>query len=384
MGGKEYFKDLDALRFLAFFVVFISHCFGFLGYVNDSKTFVLLKGHLFQHGDLGVNFFFVLSGFLITYLLLNEKDSFATIGLKNFYTRRILRIFPVYFLTIFVGFFVIPNLALDEFNLPFKYKVSIDELLYYSIFLANFEIVKNGLSSIITSVLWSVSIEEQFYLLWPFCILVFNKKRLIWLAIILLIISFIARSLYPNSILFQKYASLSVMSDLIVGCMAAILVNTNKSFVKTLQNLSSRKILIIYILGLILIPSRGFSHYFGQTIYEIYNPFERVLFSLLFIFVILEQTYAQHSLFKLRKFKLISTLGKYSYGFYCYHMIAVLMVIVSSKSFHVFDNNQNLYHFLAKMLLSLLFTLILGLLSYNLYEKHFIALKSKYQPKATK
>ena len=117
---KVYFNNLDALRFLAFLSVFVSHVALFLGYESNNHSFNFIKKVFLVHGDLGVNFFFVLSGFLITFLLLTEKDNSKNISLPHFYLRRILRIWPLYFLTLFLGFFVIYPIALKSgINFPF-------------------------------------------------------------------------------------------------------------------------------------------------------------------------------------------------------------------------------------------------------------------------
>ena len=69
-----FFPNLDGLRFVAFFVVFINHAFGCLDYTNTNRVFLFIRDRYLTSGDLGVNLFFVLSGFLITYLLLKEKE----------------------------------------------------------------------------------------------------------------------------------------------------------------------------------------------------------------------------------------------------------------------------------------------------------------------
>ncbi|WP_369075954.1 acyltransferase family protein, partial [Escherichia coli] len=74
--------------------------------------FESIKNILFIHGDLGVNFFFVLSGFLITFLLFSEKEKYSHISITHFYLRRIFRIWPLYFLTLILGFFFIYPLAI--------------------------------------------------------------------------------------------------------------------------------------------------------------------------------------------------------------------------------------------------------------------------------
>src|ERR1700733_3711907 len=93
---KTFFPNLDGLRFFAFLSVFSAHCIGFMGFSSSSKIYVAAV-HFLSHGDLGVNFFFVLSGFLITYLLLQELKSENRINIPFFYVRRILRIWPLYF-----------------------------------------------------------------------------------------------------------------------------------------------------------------------------------------------------------------------------------------------------------------------------------------------
>jgi peptidoglycan/LPS O-acetylase OafA/YrhL len=104
--AKIFFPNLDGLRFVSFFVVFLYHSLlSILSYLKDSspRVYTVLE-FLFRHGNLGVNFFFVLSGFLITYLLIKEKEFNGRIHVPNFYVRRILRIWPLYYLCVVVGF----------------------------------------------------------------------------------------------------------------------------------------------------------------------------------------------------------------------------------------------------------------------------------------
>src|SRR5687768_1669565 len=101
-----FFKGINGLRFFAAFAVIITHIellkghFGYIHYWNEPM--------IFHAGGLGVYFFFVLSGFLITYLLLAEKSRFGEISILKFYVRRMLRIWPLYYLIVIIGFFVLP------------------------------------------------------------------------------------------------------------------------------------------------------------------------------------------------------------------------------------------------------------------------------------
>src|SRR6185295_9036612 len=108
---KMFFPHLDGWRFLAFFSVFLFHSFGKgSGAIYDHSAIYRKISWLFQNGNLGVNFFFVLSGFLITFLLLNERDLNKKIDVGSFYLRRILRIWPLYFACVLFGFFVFPHI----------------------------------------------------------------------------------------------------------------------------------------------------------------------------------------------------------------------------------------------------------------------------------
>src|SRR5690606_15550484 len=101
---KIFFANLDGLRFFSFFGVFLFHFYKSL-FDNIKETYpaVYEVGEfLFQNGSLGVNFFFVLSGFLITFLLIKERELTSKINIKNFYVRRILRIWPLYYICLII------------------------------------------------------------------------------------------------------------------------------------------------------------------------------------------------------------------------------------------------------------------------------------------
>ena len=137
---------LDGLRAVAVFTVIVYH-FG----INAVP------------GDLGVSAFFVLSGFLITWLLLREHTASGTVSLQRFYTRRVLRIFPAYYAFLAVSF------AIDHFRgQPWGTGLGISSLFY----LVNYYNALNGHPVTSIAHAWSLGIEEQFYLLWPVLLVV--------------------------------------------------------------------------------------------------------------------------------------------------------------------------------------------------------------------
>ena len=187
---KVYFPNLNGLRFIAAFFVIIHHIEQIKSISNiDNFWDNPFVGII---GKLGVVLFFVLSGFLITYLLLTEEYSFQKISIRKFYMRRILRIWPLYFFIITLAFLVLPNInlfVLPNFGKDVIYSNLFSKLLLYVIFLPNLVLPLLGIVPY-ASHTWSIGTEEQYYLVWP-VILKYLKKHRISL-MILIIASYLA------------------------------------------------------------------------------------------------------------------------------------------------------------------------------------------------
>lgn len=169
--ARFYHPELDGLRFLAFFFVFVHHAYSPL---ETSWPFLArLWAHFSAAGALGVDLFFCLSSFLITRLLLLEKERTGSIDIRNFYLRRILRIWPLYFAALGLAAY----LAKLEWEQPFGH-----HLWPFLLMAGNWS---SGLWSFPVSslaLLWSVSLEEQFYLLWPPVLRRLTARRVLFFA----------------------------------------------------------------------------------------------------------------------------------------------------------------------------------------------------------
>lgn len=157
----KYRPELDALRFCAFLAVFATHAIG-----DDPASLPRLGAlapaivAVARAGAYGVDVFFCLSAYLITSLLLSERERTGRLNIPAFYMRRILRIWPLYFAALGIFFIADP--------LP---------LLPFITFTANWWMVFHGHPSHAAAPLWSVSVEEQFYLAWPLLLLFFSPRR---------------------------------------------------------------------------------------------------------------------------------------------------------------------------------------------------------------
>ncbi|MBL8119778.1 MAG: acyltransferase, partial [Anaerolineae bacterium] len=177
-SDRVYFPGLNGIRALAAFSVLIAHTYEFkwrMGIVlpPDYPRFLFTGLH-------AVIIFFVLSGFLITYLLLVEIHKTGTVSVPKFYLRRALRIWPVYYVTVFFGLIVIPLIVqASGFTGVFVPEQinGIQWVLY--LLLAPNAVGFFGTPSSITAQLWSIGIEEQFYIIWPVLSKIFARRMLV-------------------------------------------------------------------------------------------------------------------------------------------------------------------------------------------------------------
>lgn len=173
-------------------------------------------------GIYGVRFFFVISGFLITWLLLREGAQTGRISLRNFYIRRILRIFPVYYSFLIVCWLLEATGAANNVT-------SLNQWWLNVFFLGNYGPCQGP-----TGVLWSLGVEEQFYLLWPilFVSLAFLRRQLLPIGILLFAVVFgpffraltVIMKLDGTDIISHRFSFLHHMDMLAIGCLGAVLI----------------------------------------------------------------------------------------------------------------------------------------------------------------
>lgn len=361
-----YFKNLDGLRAVAAFSVILFHCGWWFTYPGTTfykwLKFLLVFGG--EGGHLGVKFFFVLSGFLITYLMFAEQTKRGELNVSYFYVRRVLRIWPLYYLTLVVGFLIYPWLM----HLAGKDFQETASGLLYSVFAANFDNIYNGFpKSGILGLQWSVAVEEQFYLTWPLIFYFFSKKKFypfLLLAIIILSEIFFHRAeTFPE----RTFHLFSCFRFLAFGGLLAWWCFTNPEGVRNFfGRINKISTLLIYIacLSLLLVERHLL---ISVPWYKYINHFLPMLF---FGFVIVEQNYSSNSFFKIGSFRVLNWLGKISYGLYLTHMIALYVVL------SVFP--QDPAYVTLKVLSVVSITVLISHVSYYYYESFFLSLKNKF------
>lgn len=359
---KHYFRDIDALRFLAFALIFITHTF----ISSDPKvlasgayTLVTEYSHL---GLVALDCFFVLSSFLITWIILEEQKASGAFKMGNYLIRRCLRIWPLYFLTVFLGWTV--ALCLGNFHgLPPWY--------HFVFFTLNFYIAEHGPYFFFFLVfLWSIAAEEQFYILWAVC-LKFFKHYFSEICVSLILLSLFFRGINYSNNDRMFFSTFNICGDFAIGALVARMAFEKRKLFTKLVSLPRSTIILFYIFLLLnLVLYRMLYFNFVSVL------FERLIFSLLFAFVILEQNFSEHSFFKVGNSKVLTYLGKISYGLYIYHGIVITFFSKlagrwgwDSSSFSVFVINPILIFGL---------TVLISVLSYEVMEKRILKLKQRF------
>ena len=365
-----YFKNLDGLRFLAAFGVVLTHC-SFFKNARNSNLSNVFSHQLADLGGHSVKFFFVLSGFLISYILLNEFSKTRKINIKKFYIKRILRIWPLYFLVGIGGTllspFVLSWLNIVEINTTHL----LTNLFFLFTFSINLQLVFFYYNREIVEILWSVCIEEQFYLLWPWLLLFFRKK-IILPSLIFIIVGILSPFLFSH---FFSHLSLnspnyffSTNNFLLIGmgCLFAHIYYFN--YLSRFQNLINNKIFQILIISVVLIFVFNGIHYSKYFKNYYLSSFEGALFGVLILIAI-----SKNSIITLEN-KLFKELGKISYGIYLYHtFVAQFMLFVFAKyCSNSFLNFDLLYPFATTIT-----TFVISYFSFYLFESKFLSLKNK-------
>jgi peptidoglycan/LPS O-acetylase OafA/YrhL len=366
---KLFFSNLNGLRFMGALLVFVFHVFSLnreiWGDFYQTTSFQLLY-KITNHGHIGVSLFFVLSGFLITYLFLNELKTTGKINLIHFIFRRILRIWPLYFLVSVFGFFVFPQL-------PFGI-TTIHEFWRYALFLSNFDEIYVGMQDKINflTTTWSISVEEQYYYFWVLAMGAFRFKRhrdFAWFFSLIILVSLVFRAFYISNDRVLYYHTLALASDLAVGGLIALWAFTGKAKI-FINRITKIQLLLIYILGLTLILIEN----------KLNSPawivVQRLFHGLFFAFILLEQVYSVHSFWKADKVVGFEKSGRLTYGFYLYHSI---VIYYCAQLFEVNGWTRDISHFGAYVVLVFGLTYSISWLSFRYFELPILQLKRKFR-----
>ena len=363
---RFYQPELDGLRFYAFLGVFVYHSVPVDGAFYSSLHLPLpwLWGAVVRSGSAGVDLFFALSAFLITALLLRERQETGEISLRLFYVRRILRIWPLYFLVVALGVVLAHKSAIH--SLPWYYSQTLPwrYVAGYLLFAGNWVYAVSGTTLSICAPLWTVSIEEQFYLLWPALTKMLKRRGMIIAAIVTFLLAIVIQTVLALGGVSGRYiyfGSASRCDSLAIGILLALCADRLPKLSRSMRFLLVTGGLSGWILSSALVPDQ-----LGQA--SMYMVLGRLLCSLASGAVLYGCLYSRS---KLVRGGWTVRLGKISYGLYLLHFTGLLLML---SLFHPTYGWQ----VLATKGLGFAMTIILAFASYRWVESPFLRLKDRF------
>ncbi|MFI5154735.1 MAG: acyltransferase family protein [Chitinophagales bacterium] len=336
--SKKRFSSLDGLRAISIIAVIWHH---------SAPKWV--DANIIHIGAYGVTLFFAISGFLITTLLLREREHTGRINTKAFYMRRVLRILPLYFGVLLIYIFVVATMEKD----PAIKQGFFDNLVYFATYTSNLFVKLDG--RVIFYFSWSLAAEEQFYLVWPPLLYLIAKtsKEFILLSIVM-------AALILDRIFFASHILGFIPLAIVGGSLLAVSLHTKRGFdilnrflgqywsvfvvIALLIAALSLKApsMVIHILGVLLV---------GSCVIREDHPVAGIL-----------------------TLKWISYIGGISYGMYMMHMLCLngvtkMLSVIGwdSKGFEIF-------------IFTVLVSVLIASLSFKYYESYFLKLKDRFNP----
>ena len=345
ISKPAHIPGLDGVRGLAALMIMFLHIVPNVDVINHPVLYYVRRVAII--GQCGVPLFFVLSGFLITRILLYSKS--CPDYFKLFYIKRVLRIFPLYYLFLIISFFLVPYLAgspLPDWGVTW----------YYYLYLQNIPMTFN-LKVAELPHLWSLAVEEHFYLVWPVIIYCFSEKQTLRIIAGILIFALLCRMLLLHLGIGTYYFTLTTFDSLAIGAFLAF----NESH-KWLNRKSMVKIGLLTLVPLMFaFPFvTGLGNNFVQCLK---NPFISIFCMVLIGLVSMH--YVRINYFFNNRF--LRYTGKISYGLYVFHPLAYGLI----------SQHLRIGSFVVNMVVCFICAYLIASLSYYGFELRFLRLKSR-------
>jgi peptidoglycan/LPS O-acetylase OafA/YrhL len=367
----KHVPELDGIRGIAILVVLISHFGSTSG--GENVRLGSFFSEAFGLGWVGVDLFFVLSGFLITGILLDSKGSNGYF--RNFYARRTLRIFPLYFLYVFVFFHVaMPIGGL----LHHGEHIDTSGEIWYWLYLANWW---NGLGHSIKYLIhfWSLCIEEQFYFTWPLVVMLASKKALKAICVALIVLSPVLRFIFtyqsPPRLFLYNFTPFR-LEPIALGALIAILVRDDE-----MSPVVARAMKYLWVPALLVfawISIQSGTTGLGAVLISRFGYTCVDLTFASFVFFV-AQTVRQNRQIRFLRNSVLRSCGKYSYGMYVLHMpIVIVLSIPLAYLFAIGHVSSSMVRVLIAIAVGTLLTYLVALVSWNVLENPLLRLKSRF------
>jgi peptidoglycan/LPS O-acetylase OafA/YrhL len=354
--ARFYRPELDVLRFIAFLMVYLYHT------VPDDSGSPRWMSAFSNATGFGVQVFFVLSAYLITELLTREKRTTGRLNAKAFYARRILRIWPLYFFALSVGFLYSRLHPTSAF--------SAHALIAYVLLVGNWYTSHYGFLPFAMGPLWTVSVEEQFYLVWPMLVRYLTRRTLAvacsvgWAGSQIVLVYLCARHIRFDPTIWAS--SLVQLQYFALGAGVSLFLNGSAPKIRgSLRGLMIVSAFVLLFASDFVLNADGA---FGLS--SVAHTYPEMLLVGLAVTLMLVG-FLNWAVFN--GWRSIRYLGKISYGLYVYHLPCIAVLWKMDSRFLKHDSP------LAVFTLGLPFTIVIAAISYRYFESPFLRMKERFE-----
>jgi peptidoglycan/LPS O-acetylase OafA/YrhL len=372
---RNHMPGLDGLRGSMLPFLLLAHFYLLTPGANQPIDLIL--NHLRETGWIVLDVFFVMSGFLITGILVDTKSEKAYF--RNFYARRFLRIFPVYYGTLFIYFVVLPRLGVMS-------PANVQELLdlqgwcwsYLSnLYFARPDLETGTLAVLATRHFWSLAVEEQYYLLWPLVVFLCGRRRLVQCCLLMIVGAFAFRTVgvfigaHPRQLYALTFAR---MDDLAMGSLLAIVIRAPGGY-ELLRRWARPLVAAGAVFMIAVIAATGEFSAFRPFMQSV--GYSVVGFGAAGLIIIAGTSDRSTRTGRFFSHPFLIRMGTYSYAVYVVHILVYLVIqgLVPSIDHLPLIAGYGWPSSVARMLFLSTAAIFAGFLSWNLYEKQVLKLK---------
>jgi len=372
---KSHFDNVNALRFMAFLAIFSAHAF--ITYNQQIKVSTLysdLRQFTSNINDAAYSLLFILTAFLNTWSIFEERFIYKKMNVLRFYMRRIFSVLPLYFIAFLLGNYIAPMLA-GSVNMPTWEKIIEWK---YLLFVFNFNYVEtwNPLLGF-TGNMWSIAVSIQFLIVWPFLMDLFRRNETIMFGLLLFV--FAGFTWLTGGDPSFKFHTLNYLPEFVAGSFVAYISFFKYSSYNRLKENTRRTIGSVYLLFIVFLVLRSkVLNQFSEAPQFVLHFTEKVLIAGTLAYFLFEQNFNSNSVLKMAKLKFMTFPGKIAQSLYTYMPLGIVVGFITTA--FLVDTETLTSVTLLRPFIALFVTFAVSIFSHEYLEKKFLRRKKNYNP----
>jgi peptidoglycan/LPS O-acetylase OafA/YrhL len=372
---KSHFDNVNAMRFLAFLAIFSAHAI--ITYNQQIKVTTLysdLRQFTANINDAAYSLLFILTGFLNTWSIFEERFIYKKMNVLRFYMRRVFSVLPLYFVAFILGNYIAPFLA-GSVNMPSWEKITEWQYLVF-IFNFGYEETWNPLLGF-TGNMWSIAVSIQFLIVWPFLMDFFRRNETIMFGLLILV--FAGFTWITGGDPAFQFNTLNFIPEFVVGGIVAYISFFKYPSYNRLKENTRRTIGATYLVFIVFMVLRvKILNQFAEIPQFVLHFAEKILVAGTLGYFLFEQNFNSNSVLKMAKLKFMTFPGKIAQSLYTYMPLGILVGFITTA--FLVDTETLTSVTLLRPFIALFVTFAVSIFSHEYFEKKFLRRKKNYNP----